>query len=70
MMTDIIAIIVLFLIAAGALLYIYKAKKSGAACIGCPHAGKCAKSHGSHSQCGCHGDHGSCSCCSDDKETK
>lgn len=37
-----IVIIVLILIIGGALLYIYKAKKRGVKCIGCPAAGKCA----------------------------
>ena len=36
----IIAVIVLILGAAG--LYVYKAKKSGKKCIGCPHGGNCS----------------------------
>lgn len=36
----IIAVEVLILGAAG--LYVYKAKKSGKKCIGCPHSGNCS----------------------------
>lgn len=38
-MIDIILIIVLLLILGGAGYYVYKAKKSGKKCIGCPYAG-------------------------------
>ena len=44
-MVDIILIILLVAIAAGIGVYIYKAKKRGEACIGCPHAKECAKRH-------------------------
>ena len=37
-MTDILVLAVIALIVGGAALYIYKAKKSGAKCVGCPHA--------------------------------
>ena len=37
-MTDIIIILVLAAIVAGAGFYVYKAKKSGKKCIGCPYA--------------------------------
>lgn len=47
-METIIVIILLALILGGAIRYIYKAKKSGVKCIGCPSGGKCA---------------GNCSCC-------
>ena len=46
-MTNIIAALVLLLILGGAGLYIYKAKKHGQVCIGCPHAKNCA------GKCGC-----------------
>lgn len=38
-MVDFIIIVALVLILGGAGLYIYKAKKSGKKCIGCPYAG-------------------------------
>jgi len=40
-MIDLILILILVSVVAGAGLYIYKAKKSGQACIGCPHAKSC-----------------------------
>jgi len=51
-MENIILIIVLLAAVGGAGWYIYKAKKSGKKCIGCPDSGSC-----SQSQCA------SCSCC-------
>ena len=47
-MTDILVLAVIALIVGGATLYIYKAKKSGAKCGGCPHAKTC-----SSGGCGC-----------------
>ena len=40
-MTDIIIILVVVAILALAGLYVYKAKKSGQKCIGCPHSKTC-----------------------------
>ena len=40
-MTDFLIIAVVALILGAAARYIYKAKKSGAKCIGCPHAKTC-----------------------------
>ncbi len=40
-MENIILIILLLAIAAGASIYIFRAKKRGQACIGCPHAKNC-----------------------------
>ena len=48
----IIGIILIILIAAA--LYIYKAKKSGQKCIGCPDSCTCGKSK-DNSCCGCLG---------------
>ena len=49
-MKDIIVIVVLAVIVLLAAGYIYKAKKSGQKCIGCPHSKTCtSKSCG----CGC-----------------
>ena len=53
----IVAVIVLAILGA-ACLYIYKAKKSGAKCIGCPAGGGCASHGKGHTcGCGCHADH-------------
>ena len=41
-MTDILVLAVIALIVGGAALYIYKAKKSGVKCVGCPHAKTCS----------------------------
>ncbi len=46
---DYLILAVILLIVGGAAFYIYKAKKSGKKCIGCPDSGTCS---------------GSCSCCS------
>ena len=46
-MADFIIIAVIALIIGGAAGYIYKAKKRGTRCIGCPNAGTCGRS------CGC-----------------
>ena len=45
-MENIILIVVLILILGGAGLYIYKAKKQGKKCIGCPSGGKCISCNG------------------------
>lgn len=51
-MTDLIIILVVAVILALAGLYVYKAKKSGQKCVGCPNSKSCAsKSCG----CGCSG---------------
>lgn len=46
-MTDLLIILVLALILGGAALYIYRAKKRGQKCVGCPYSGSCGGS------CGC-----------------
>jgi len=46
-MTNLIIIAVLLMIVGGAGLYLYKAKKRGQACVGCPHSKTCG------SQCNC-----------------
>ncbi|MBP3448466.1 MAG: FeoB-associated Cys-rich membrane protein [Clostridia bacterium] len=43
MITNIILVILLLLIAGGAGLYLYKAKRKGEHCIGCPDAKSCSK---------------------------
>ena len=42
-MTDILLIGVLLLIIGGAAWYIYRSKKGGKKCIGCPSGGDCSK---------------------------
>ena len=48
-MIDIVIIVLLAVIAAAIGVYLYRAKKRGQTCIGCPHASECAKKH----SCGC-----------------
>ena len=49
-MTDFIIIAVILAILGGAAWYVYKAKKSGKKCIGCPDGGSCSACSCS---CGC-----------------
>lgn len=51
-MENIIIAVVLVAIIGAASWYIYKAKKSGRKCIGCPDGGSCASAKGEGS-CGC-----------------
>ena len=51
-MINIVIIAVLVLIAAGVGFYLYRAKKSGAACVGCPHGKECAKKCSGGCNCG------------------
>lgn len=41
-MKDFILIVILIVIIGAAAFYMYKAKKSGKKCIGCPHSGTCS----------------------------
>ncbi len=52
-MADFIIIMILVILIGAAVAYIIKAKKSGAQCMGCPAAGKCAGKKGVHKQCDC-----------------
>ena len=45
---NIVLVLVILAIIAGAVLYIYKAKKRGEKCIGCPYAKQCGAKN-----CGC-----------------
>lgn len=64
-MTDLIVVIVLFLIIGAATAYIVKAKKRGVKCIGCPAGGTCSHNGGTGcSGCSGHGE-GSCQCHAD-----
>ena len=51
-MTDLIVGLILLLVLGGAALYIYRAKKKGAKCIGCPYGSTCGKSGGCNCGCG------------------
>ncbi len=42
-MDTIVVALVLAVILGGAVYYVYKEKKSGTVCIGCPHAKTCSK---------------------------
>ena len=53
-MMDLIVIGILAVMIAAAAGYIYKAKKSGKACIGCPDGGCCGGNCGSCGGCGGH----------------
>lgn len=55
-MEDYIIIAILVLILGGAAWYVYKAKKSGKKCIGCPDGCSCSgKTDGTGCGCGCSG---------------
>ena len=53
-MTDLIIVAILAVVLGFAARYVYKAKKSGAKCIGCPDGSRCSGN--------CAGCSGSCSC--------
>ena len=46
MLENIVVVVLLAAIVAGIVFYLYRAKKQGATCIGCPHAKQCAKNGG------------------------
>ena len=51
-MDDIIIIAIVVVIVGLAAFYVYKAKKSGKKCIGCPDSGSCTHNCGSCGGCG------------------
>ena len=53
-MVDIILIAILLCIVGGIVLYLYKAKKRGEHCIGCPYARQCTKQNGQQCSGSCH----------------
>lgn len=61
-MTDFIFAAILLAIVGAAAWYVYRSKKRGVKCIGCPAAGSCAhgcgqaSGCGGMSSCGCHTD--------------
>ena len=55
-MTDFIVVVILAVILTAAVRYVYKAKRSGAKCIGCPMGAACSRCGGGPSAgCGCGG---------------
>lgn len=61
-MEDIIIIAILLVIVGLAAFYVYRAKKKGKKCIGCPDSGSCGSAKNGGCGCGCG--------CSDEAETK
>lgn len=47
-MTDLLVAAIVLAMVAGILLYLYRAKKRGETCIGCPYARKCGGGCGEH----------------------
>jgi hypothetical protein len=64
MLPDIIVAVVIVLCVGGASLYIYKAKKSGKKCIGCPDSSSCGQKGR------CSGCSGACESCKSGSNTK
>lgn len=62
-MVNIILVVILTAIVGGAGLYIYRAKKRGAHCIGCPDAKACAARRQESGASGCCGSCAGCSGC-------
>ena len=52
-MSDLIVLVIVGLIVGCAAGYIYKAKKRGSKCIGCPDGGSCASAGKGGCGCGC-----------------
>ena len=50
MITDIIIVAVVLAIVGGILLYLYRAKKRGETCIGCPYGKQCSGGCSGHSR--------------------
>ena len=53
---DSLLIVILVVIVGAAGWYVYKAKKSGKKCVGCPDGGSCGCGGKEH-HCSCHSDH-------------
>lgn len=52
-MANLIVVVILAAMLIAAVRYVYKAKKSGKKCIGCPDGGACC-AHKAGEQCDCH----------------
>ncbi len=55
-MENIIISVVIIAIVGLAALYIYRAKKKGQKCIGCPDSGSCVHAKSGNCSCGCSAD--------------
>ena len=55
-MTDIIIVVIVALIVGLAAGYVYRQKKSGSKCIGCPHSKTCGAAKENHEDCCCGSD--------------
>lgn len=55
-MDNIIIIAILVVVLGIAALYVYRAKKKGKKCIGCPDGGSCSESKCGGCSCGCGGE--------------
>ncbi|MCR5215410.1 MAG: hypothetical protein K6C69_00480 [Lachnospiraceae bacterium] len=53
-MVDVIATLVILSLVFGASYYIYRAKRKGRQCIGCPVSGECQKQRAAKECCHCH----------------
>lgn len=51
-MENFIVILILLCIVGGIVFYLYRAKKRGKACIGCPYARQCSSGQCGDGQCG------------------
>ena len=61
-MVDLIIVGILLIILGAAVVYIVKAKKSGAKCIGCPDSGSCSHGQSGAGGCASCGGNMKCSC--------
>ena len=52
-MENVIVVAVILVIVALAAWYVYKSKKSGKKCIGCPYEGSCSQKEQDSCTCGC-----------------
>ena len=59
-MIDLIVVIVILIIIGVAIAYIWKEKKKGRHCIGCPCGGTCEKCSSQSAEEGCSGCNGNC----------
>ena len=58
LMANIVIILIVLTVVSGIVVYLYKAKKSGQTCIGCPYAKQCGGNCGSDNNCSCQTDSG------------
>lgn len=69
-MEDIIVIAIIVVIVGLAAFYVYKAKKSGKKCIGCPDGCSCSTKDKGNKVSSCGGNCGCCSGCGSDTDTE